>query len=284
MIPLLLLGVENMKNHFVNLATSSLLLLLGAVWAIPFLWMTSAAFKSSVELIANTNWWPSRFTLDNFQEVWGAANFPILYGNTLWIVFVILIAQIIIAVLAAYAFARREFPGANLLFILCMIQLFVPVEILLLPNYEIMHQLGLIDSKWAIVLPYFASSFGIFYLRQAFKSVPKELEEAAIIDGANTWHILRHVYLPLTKPAIAALSITSVSFHWNDFLYPLIVTNSPSNRPITVGLAMFAQSSEAGAQWSALTAATLIVIGPLILIFIVFQRRIIESFMSTGLK
>jgi sn-glycerol 3-phosphate transport system permease protein len=134
------------------------------------------------------------------------------------------------------------------------------------------------------MLPYFASAFGIFLLRQAFKSIPYELEEAARIDGCNLFQILRHVYLPLAKPTYIAFGLVSVSTHWNDFLWPLIVTSSVENRPLTVGLSIFAKSSETGAQWAEVTAATLIVIFPLLLAFFIFQRQFVDSFLKSGIK
>ncbi|MCZ8511525.1 carbohydrate ABC transporter permease [Paenibacillus filicis] len=263
---------------------NAILLILGGIWLVPFLWMVSAAFRSSSDLLNNPSWIPAHITLKGFQEVWTSAHFPTLYSNTLWIVTVVLIAQYFIAIMAAYVFARRRFPGSHFLFLICMIQLFIPGGILIVPNYETIFHLGLINTKWAIVLPSFASSFAIFYLRQAFKSIPVELEEAAVMDGAVTWHLLRHVFVPLSVPALTALGIVSVSSHWNDFLWPLLVTNSPSNRPVTVGLALFAQASESAAEWPLITAATLIVICPLMIVFIIFQRKIVESFLHTGIK
>lgn len=263
---------------------NAILMIIGLIWIVPFIWMISAALQSSSDLIHNQSWIPKHITFKSFFEVWTSAHFPTLYANTLWIVTVVLLAQYFIAIMAAYVFARRRFPGHQFLFLICMIQLFIPGGILIVPNYETIFQLGLIDTKWAIVLPSFASSFAIFYLRQAFKSIPAELEEAAVMDGAGTWRLLRHVFIPLSVPALMAFGIVSVSAHWNDFLWPLLVTNTPENRPVTVGLAMFAQASESAAEWSLLTAATLIVICPLMIVYILFQRKIVESFLHAGIK
>lgn len=267
-----------------SLITHGILLVLGTFWVIPFLWVLLSSFKSTSEILTESSWLPLHPTFINFGEVWKAADFPRLFGNSVWIVTVTLLAQYVTIVMAAFSFARREFPGKHLLFILCLVQLFLPGGVFIFPNYETIHDLGLMNTKWAIVLPSFASSFGIFYFRQAFKSVPRELEESAIMDGANTWQLLRHVMLPVSRSALAAFGIISIISHWNEFIWPLIVTNTPPSRPVTVGLALFAQTAESGAHWAELTAATLIVVLPLIVMFIVFQRKIVESFMFSGIK
>lgn len=134
------------------------------------------------------------------------------------------------------------------------------------------------------MLPYFASAMGTFLMRQTFRQVPKDLEEAAILDGANFWQVIWYVLLPAARPAIVAFSLVSISFHWNDFLWPLIVTESPQNQPLTVGLSLLTQMGETGAQWSMITAGTLIVILPLLIFFIVFQKQFINSFIQSGIK
>ena len=273
-----------MHSSILKITRHGMLIIFGALWVIPFIWVVLSSFKSINEILTSSNWIPSHPSFINFIEVWNSAQFPRLFGNSFWIVSVILVTQYITVILAAFVFARRQFPGKNLLFIICMVQLFLPGGVFIFPNYETIHDLGLMYTKWAIVLPSFASSFGIFFFRQAFKTIPKELDEAAVMDGANTWQLLRHVFIPLSRSALAAFGIISVISHWNDFIWPLIVTNTPQNRPVTVGLALFAQTAESGAQWSELTAATLIVVLPLIVMFILFQRKIVESFMFTGIK
>ncbi|MCZ8515456.1 carbohydrate ABC transporter permease [Paenibacillus filicis] len=273
-----------MYTSALRLVRHGILIGFGGFWFIPFIWIVVSALKSTTELLTSSKWLPSQPTFLNFNEVWQSERFPMLFGNSLWIVSVVLVAQYSTVILAAFVFARRQIPGKNLLFILCMVQLFLPGGIFIFPNYQTIHDLGLMNSKWAIVLPSFASSFGIFYIRQAFKAIPKELEESAVMDGANTWELLGHVFIPLSRSALAAFGIISVIGHWNEFVWPLIVTNTPQNRPVTVGLALFAQTAESGAHWPELTAATLLVVLPLIVIFILFQRKIVESFMFTGIK
>jgi sn-glycerol 3-phosphate transport system permease protein len=191
--------------------------------------------------------------------------------------------QLVLFTLAAYAFARFEFFGKNVLFSLVLVQLMVMPEILLVRNYQTLSHLGLVDTLFGIGLPYFASAFAIFLLRQTFKTIPKELVEAAAMEGASTMQILRHVYIPLAKPVYLAFSLVSVSHHWNNFLWPLIVSNSVESRPLTVGLQVFS-SSDQGIDWSIITAATLLTSGPLLIGFLLFQRQFVQSFMRAGIK
>jgi len=154
----------------------------------------------------------------------------------------------------------------------------------LAPNFSTIRRLHLFDPRLAIAIPYFGSAFGTFLMRQAFLEVPHDLVDAGIIDGASWWQLLWYIFLPPSIPTLVAFTISSLSFHWNDFLWPLIVTNSDTARPLTAGLVRFTQLGEIGAQWSLLTAATITVIAPLLLLFLVFQRSFIESFLHTGLK
>jgi len=256
--------------------------LVAIIWGIPLIWAIYTAIRPADQATSlKTDF---HFTLNNFIEAWQTAPFGQYYINTILIVCGILIVQLITMTLAAYAFARLRFIGGTIAFLIVLIQIMVPVETLIFPNYMILSQFSLVDTKIGIMLPYFASAFGIFLLRQAFKSIPYELEEAARIDGCNLFQILRHVYLPLAKPTYIAFGLVSVSTHWNDFLWPLIVTSSVENRPLTVGLSIFAKSSETGAQWAEVTAATLIVIFPLLLAFFIFQRQFVDSFLKSGIK
>ena len=199
------------------------------------------------------------------------------------LVTMILIGQFVLCTLAAYAFARFTFAGRDLVFLLVLLQLMVMPDILIVENYRTMRFLGLLDTISAIGLPYMASGFGIFLLRQTFKTVPKELDEAARIEGANFLQVLWKVYVPLAKPVYIAYGLVSVSYHWNNFLWPLIVTNSVETRPLTVGLSIFS-STDSGVDWSVITAATLMTSGPLLVAFLLFQRQFVQSFMRAGIK
>ena len=195
----------------------------------------------------------------------------------------ILSCQLVLGTLAAYAFARYEFRGRDVAFALVLAQLMIMPDVLIVENYRTMGRLGLIDTIPAIALPYVASAFGIFLLRQTFRTVPKELEDAARIEGANDLQILLKVYVPLARPIYVAYGLVSVSYHWNNFLWPLIVTNSVEARPLTVGLQVFA-STDQSIDWSVICAATLMISAPLLIGFMLFQRQFVQSFMRAGIR
>jgi sn-glycerol 3-phosphate transport system permease protein len=222
-------------------------------------------------------------SLENFRRAWEAAPFARYFLNTALLVAMILAVQLVLATLAAYAFARFEFRGKNVAFALVLVQLMVMPDILVVENYKTMSQLGLVDTLLAIGLPYFASAFAIFLLRQTFLGLPKELDEAARVEGASALQILWRVYVPLARPVYTAFALVSVSFHWNNFLWPLVITNSVSARPLTVGLQVFS-SVDQGVDWSIITAATLMTSAPLLVGFLLFQRQFVQSFMRAGIK
>jgi sn-glycerol 3-phosphate transport system permease protein len=255
--------------------------LLALLWILPLLYAVWTAFhpgeySTHFSLLAP-------LTLENFDKAWQAAPFARYFLNTMVLVTMILIAQITIATLAAYAFARYAFPGRNILFALVLVQLMVMPDILLVENYKTMARLGLVDSLLAIGLPYFASAFAIFLLRQTFLGIPKELDEAARVEGASAMQILWRVYVPLARPVYTAFALVSVSHHWNNFLWPLIITNSVAARPLTVGLQVFS-STDQGVDWGIITAATLMSSAPLLIGFLLFQRQFVQSFMRAGIK
>ena len=191
--------------------------------------------------------------------------------------------QLLVSTLAAYAFARFNFIGSNIAFSLVLVQLMITPEILIVQNYGTLTSIGMVDTIAGIGLPYIASAFCIFLLRQTFKSIPKELEDAAQLEGCGTMGILWRVYVPLAMPTYLAFSLVSVSHHWNNFLWPLIVTNSVETRPLTVGLGIFG-APESGVDWSLISAATLMSVAPLLIAFLLFQRQFVQSFMQAGIK
>jgi len=195
----------------------------------------------------------------------------------------IMAAQFVICTLAAFALARWEFFGSSVLFALMLVQLMVTPDVLILENYLTLKKMGLIDTLTGVGLPYVASAFGIFLLRQTFKSIPRELDDAARMEGASTLQTIWRVYLPLARPVYVAYGLVSVSYHWNNFLWPLIVTNSVETRPLTVGLQVFA-SVDQGIDWSVISAAALMTSAPLMIAFLLFQRAFIQSFLRAGIR
>ena len=271
-----------MKNYFNSTSIEYFAAwILALVWVSPLLYAFWAAFHPQEYAINFEILAP--LTLSNFAEAWVQAPFARYFLNTFFIVSSILIVQFIVCTLAAYAFARYEFFGNKILFAIILLQLMIVPEVLIVENYNIMSKLNLVDTVLGVGLPYMASAFGIFLLRQTFKSIPKELEEAARIEGCKLFGILLRVYVPLAKPTYLAYGLVSVSYHWNNFLWPLVITNSVNTRPLTVGLAIFG-APESGVNWSLISAATLLSVSPLLLGFILFQKQFIQSFMFAGIK
>ncbi len=249
---------------------------------IPLIWVIRTAFipkELALDLTA-----VAAPVLDNFKRVMAAAPFDKYYGNTIFIVLGVLLVQFVLITLAGYAFARIDFYGSKALFVLFLSQMMIAPEVLILPNYSMMAKWGLTDTRIGIMLPFFASAMGTMIVRQTIKTIPYELEEAAKADGANLFQILWKIYVPLLKPAYISFGMISASFQWNNFLWPLVMTDSVEKRPLSLGLAMFAMSYETGAQWSDVSAATVLVCAPLLLLFFVFQRQFMESFMHSGIK
>jgi sn-glycerol 3-phosphate transport system permease protein len=258
-----------------------------AAWLLALLWVMPLAY--AVWTAFHPPEFSTRFsllaplTLENFRRAWEAAPFARYFLNTTLLVAMILAVQLVLGTLAAYAFARFDFRGRDVAFALVLVQLMVMPDILVVENYKTMSRLGLVDTLVAIGLPYFASAFAIFLLRQTFMGIPKELDEAARVEGAGPMQVLWRVYVPLARPVYTAFALVSVSFHWNHFLWPLIITNSVEARPLTVGLQVFS-SVDQGVDWSIITAATLMTAAPLLVGFLLFQRQFVQSFMRAGIK
>jgi sn-glycerol 3-phosphate transport system permease protein len=255
--------------------------LLAALWILPLvyaLWASIHPSAYSAHFVLN-----APLTLENFITAWHAAPFARYFLNTFLLVTMILTAQLILCTLAAYAFARFEFYGREIAFYLVLLQLMIMPDVLIVENYRTMTSMNIIDTIPAIGLPYMASAFGIFLLRQTFKTVPRELDEAARVEGAGPLQVLLKVYVPLARPVYIAYGLVSVSYHWNNFLWPLIVTNSVKTRPLTVGLQIFA-STDQGIDWSVITAATMMTSAPLLVAFLLFQRQFVQSFMRAGIR
>lgn len=267
-----------------RLLTHAVLALVSAVMVVPLVWITLTAFKERQEVFTLApQWLPARPTLENFRSVLDAMPFWGYYWNTVVVAFGLLAVQLVTITLAAWAFARMEFRGRDTLFLLLLVQLMIAPQSTVIQNYLTVTRLGLVDTRLAIMAPYFASAFGTFLLRQTFRGIPRELEEAAALDGCGGLRFLVHVAVPLALPAYLAFALVSLTYHWNEFFWPLVVTETSRARTLTLGLGIFAQTAEGSADWTALMAATLMVIAVPLVVFVVFQRRFINSFMQSGL-
>ncbi len=272
---------KRLTNWFLNLLTAAL----GLTWATVIIWGFVVSFRPENEPLGRGDvWFGHTLTFANYLKAWSLAPFGIYYRNTIVIVGMILLVQLVTITLAGFAFAHYKFWGKKWIFFFLLLQLMIPAAALLVPNFSTIRQLGLFDTVFAVALPYFGSAFGTFLMRQAFLEVPSDLVDAGIIDGCSWWQLLRHIYLPPATPTLVAFALSSVTWHWNEFLWPLVVTLTNRSRPLTIGLVRFTQLGEIGARWPLLAAATITVIAPLFLAFLIFQRQFIQSFLHSGLK
>jgi len=259
--------------------------IVGLIFVLPLLWMVSTSLKPKRDWFAGTiQWIPSTFTLENYQKIFNNSSTPIerWFVNSLIVSIVTTVLVLLIDSLAAYAYARMEFPGRCVQFGLLLATLFLPGIMFLVPNFVTVANLGLLNSYPGVILPSLAGVFGVFFLRQFFTGIPKELEEAAELDGANKLEVFYRIILPLSKPALATLGIITFLASWNDFLWPLLILKDRNLQTLPPGLRTLqgAYTSEYGLMM----AGAVIVAIPVLLIYIALQRFIVASVASTGLK
>ncbi|MCC6614068.1 MAG: carbohydrate ABC transporter permease [Anaerolineae bacterium] len=260
-----------------------LVLIAGALVMIaPLLWMLTLSLKPARLTYSPPYLIPTTFEWSNYVQAWEAAPFARYYLNTAIMAGGVTLGQLLLGSLAAYAFARLTFPGRNLLFLAVLGTMMLPFQVLLIPSYLIVKDLGWLNSFSGLIIPRMVSAFGIFLLRQHYLSIPKELDEAALIDGASRFGVWWRIILPLSRPALATLAIFAFLFAWNDFLWPLIVTDKPDMRTIQLGLVMF--QGRYGTNWTLLMAGTVTATVPTIIAFLLGQRQFIESIALSGVK
>lgn len=261
------------------------LLLTGAIAMIlPFFWMISTALKSPLEASASqTIWWPAVLQWQNFRLAWEAQPlWPHFFVNSAVTTALTVIAEVALATMAAYAFSRIQFWGKEVLFTILLSTMMIPGEVLLIPNFITIANLGWIDTYMALVVPWAVSVFGIFLLRQHFMQIPKELQEAAYLDGAGHLRFLLTCVIPLSRPAIATVMLLKFVSSWNSFLWPLVTTNRPEMRTVQVGLNSFLQ--ESGTQYQLMMAAATVTLIPVVAVFLAAQKQFLESVAKSGLK
>jgi multiple sugar transport system permease protein len=257
--------------------------LLALLAIIPFLWMLSTSLKTLDEVfIYPPKWIPSELHFSNYTSLW--RDFPMTTWvlNSLKVTTSVTVGVLITSSLAAYAFARMEFPFRNALFYLYLGAMMIPGWVMLVPNFVLMRRLGWIDTHWALIIPASAQPFGTFLLRQFFLTIPKELEEAARIDGMGHFQIYRRIILPLALPALATLAVFQFMAIWNEFLWPLVVLNSPDKFTIPLGLGYL--NSQHSTDWTRLMAGSVILLVPIVTLFAFAQRYYVRGIALTGLK
>lgn len=258
---------------------------IGAILMVmPFLWMLLASVKDLEQIFrVPPNWIPDPFVPYNYVRAWNAVPFGTGYINSAIVTITVLVANLLTCSMAAYAFARIKFPFRKTIFIMFLATLMIPEQVTIIPLYIIMRPLGWIDTLWSLIVPYaLFNAFGVFLLRQFIKSIPIDLEEAAVVDGANRWTIYWRIVLPLIRPALAAFGIFTFLFQWNNFFRPLIFLNSVENYTVPLALNFF--RGERATDWALLMAGSAIAIVPVMIFYIIGQRHIIEGIATTGMK
>ncbi len=257
---------------------------LAALFFLPFVWMLGTAVKPDNEIfLFPPKWVPSVWRFENFAIAWGKAPFARFFFNSVVVTASIAMIQLTTAALAAYAFARLRFPGKSLLFLAYLSIMMIPSQVTLIPNFITLKKLGMLNTYWALILPFAATGFGTFLIRQHFLSIPQELFDAAVVDGASHLRILREICLPIANPAFATFGLLTAMWHWNDFFWPLIVTSSAEMRTLPLGLVVFTQS-EQGTSWSLLMAAGIFTALPIVALFLVAQRYFVQGIARVGIK
>ncbi|MFC5648678.1 carbohydrate ABC transporter permease [Paenibacillus solisilvae] len=264
-----------------------ILSVLSIIMALPFVWMFITSFKAYDEVfIYPPQFIPATLHWSNFVDVLKSAPFLTYFRNSVTMTIMITVFQLVSSILAAYAFARMNFKGRQTIFLMVLATMMVPIQVTFIPNFLIVKQFGFFNTYWALIVPFCASAFAIFMFRQAFLQVPKELEEAATLDGCTHRQIIWHVMIPLSLSPILTFVLLSFIWHYNDFFWPLIATNSEELRTLQVGLSsMISQEGGSkGTQWNLVMAASSLIILPLIIIFILVQKHIVQGIATTGLK
>lgn len=250
---------------------------------LPIIWLTFTAFKPEVDIVTYPpTLWPREFTLEHFVDVWERIPFARLYINTIIFAGGVTIISLLLDSMAAYALARLPFRGRNVVMVLILILLMLPFQVTLIPLYDMLNGFGLTNTLPGMIIPRMTNAFGIFFLTQFFLSLPRDLEEAARVDGASEWRIYRQVVMPLAKPALLTLGLFHFQYNWNDLLWPLVMSSSVESSTLPAGLALF--MGQHVVEYGLLMAGSLLALLPVIAFFLLIQRSFVAGIATTGLK
>ncbi|GGA79473.1 carbohydrate ABC transporter permease [Ornithinibacillus halotolerans] len=272
------------RKVFNKLISYFFLLLLTCVTIVPFLWTVSISLKGQNDVIFSIppQFIPNTFTLDNFITVWNTLPIPRYLLNTVILTFFGVVLPLILCSFAAYPLARMKFKGMNIIFLLIIATMMIPGEVTMIPVYLVIDKLGLMGTYTGIIITSAITPLGIFLMRQGFQEIPKEIEESAVIDGANVWQIFWKLMFPMVKPMLGVLAILCFISSWNNFLWPLLILDDPNMYPITLGLYQLQGAFSANTRLIA--AGALIALLPVIIVFVMFQRYFIEAAYSSSVK
>lgn len=254
------------------------------VIGLPTYWVVIGALKAPNEIyMVPSTWWPLQPQWTNFSKAWVAAPFPIMFANSLTVTVASTAAKLVNAIFCAYAFAFINVPGRTVAFVAILGALMIPEEVTILPNYLTVASLGYINSVSGLIIPTVGSAFATFFLRQAFLALPREVLDAAKVDGAGHLQTLWHVVLPLARPVLATLVLLTAVARWNDFLWPLVATSQATTRTLPVGV-YFLFNQEGSTEWGVVLAGTILVVAPIIVLFLMVQRHLVEGIASGAVK
>lgn len=274
-------NVTNNASKWVK-GLAYVVLILGSIFMVfPFLWMLISSFKDIREILGY-NFFPKTWTLANYREVIFETPFPRWFLNSLIVAISTTASALFFCSLIGYTLTRMRFPGRQIIFILILSTLMVPTEMLVIPWFVMSSDYGWVNTFWGIAFPGIMPAFGVFLMRQFFQTLPRDVFDAARVDGMSEFGLFWFIGMPLVRPALAALGIFAFIGNWNAFLWPLIIAKSNTMRTIPVGVALF--SGEAGTAWNLIMAASALAIIPVLIVFFVFQKQIIEGFALTGSK
>jgi multiple sugar transport system permease protein len=266
-----------------SIAAFVVALLFAIVWLIPLLWALATALKPDAETtLAPARWFGTKVTLDAFDTVISGGDIWRWYFNSALVSTVVTILTVLLSSMAAFAFSRVRFRGREILYFLIAAGLVVPFQALIVPLFETMQTFKMVDTYWGMILPQVAAPIAVLIYKRFFDGIPRDLEESARLDGASTWRVYWQIWMPLAKPATAAVAIFTFVTSWNNFLWPFIITSAGALQTVPVGLATV--QSFYGAQYAQVMALSLLGALPLLIAFILFQRQIVEGISSTGLK
>lgn len=256
---------------------------IGLLMLLPIIWMLFTAFKPEADIVSYPpTLWPRELTLEHFVEVWERIPFARLYVNTIVFAGAVTLISLLFDSMAAYALARLPFKGRGIVFVGILLLLMLPFQVTLIPLYDMLNGLGLTNTLPGMIIPRMTNAFGIFFLTQFFLSLPKDLEEAARVDGASEWRIYSGIIMPLARPALLTLGLFHFQYNWNDLLWPLVMSSSVETSTLPAGLALF--MGQHVVEYGLLMAGSLLALLPVIVFFLLIQRSFVAGIATTGLK
>ncbi|NMA85130.1 MAG: carbohydrate ABC transporter permease [Epulopiscium sp.] len=270
-------------KRFTKITIYLVLIALSICFLIPVIWVLLSSFKSGAELFS---WpptiWPEKFILDNFQIAFKKGNFGLYFWNSTYSTILATLLTLLINTMAGYALAKFEFKGRNLFFIGFISTLMIPLEVIMIPIFQVLKTLRMYNRMLGIIIPPAATPTGVFLMRQYLLSVPDSLLEAARIDGAGEWKLFSKIIMPIAKPVLAVLTIFSFMWRWNDFLWPLLVINDPNLYTVQLAIANF--TGQFSVDWNSLLAMAVVTMIPVLIVFLIFQKQFVRGMVISGMK